>query len=96
MDNINKTIYEIVAESDSNRITVFTNHLKIDGFLYQCDGICKEVANGILTLNNAIVCKIDDYCSCDDDECSCNDIACFKYDWLNIMHSKIVSFSVLK
>ena len=34
MDNINKTIYEIVAESDSNRITVFTNHLKIDGFVY--------------------------------------------------------------
>ena len=96
MDNINKTIYEIVAESDSNRITVFTNHLKIDGFVYQCDGKCIEVANGILTLNNAIVCKIDDYCSCDDDDCSCNDIACFKYDWLNIMHSKIVSFSVLK
>ena len=96
MDNINKTIYEIVAETDSNRVTIFTNHLKIDGFLYQCEGKCKEVANNILTLNDAIVCKLEDYCSCDEDECTCNDYVCFKYDWFNIMHSKIVSFSIIK
>ena len=96
MDNMNKTIYEISAKTGSNRITVFTNHLKIDGFLYQCAGKCKEVANNILTLNDAIVCKLEDYCYCDEDECTCNDYVCFKYDWFNIMHSKIVSFSIIK
>ena len=96
MDNMNKTIYEIASKTGSNRITVFTNHLKIDGYIYQCDGRCKEVANDILTLNEAIVCKLEDYCSCDEDDCTCNDYVCFKYDWLNIMHSKIVSFSIIK
>ena len=96
MDNTNKTIYEISAKIGSKRITVFTNHLKIDGYLYQCEGKCKEVTDNILTLNDAIVCKLEDYCSCDEDSCTCNDYVCFKYDWLNIMHSSIVSFSVIK
>lgn len=94
--DINKTIQEIVKDSQSNRITVFTNHFKIDGTLHECDGKCKHVADNILTLNDAIVCRLEDYCSCDEDECECNDFVCFKYDWLNIMHSHIVGFSVIR
>lgn len=96
MDKINKTIYEIVEQSGTNRITVFTQNLKIDGFVYQCDGKCKEVAQDILTLRDVTVCKIDDYCTCEEDICECNDFVCFRYDWFNIMHSKIVAFSLLK
>ena len=95
MDNINKTIYEIVKKTGSSRITVYTNHLRIDGYVYQCEGKCKEIADDILTLNDAIVCRLEDYCSCDEDECECNDFVCFKYAWLNVMHSKIVSFTVI-
>ncbi len=96
MDNINKTIYDIVNKSESNKITVLTEYLKIDGYVYKCDGKCKQVADNILTLNNAIVCRLDDYCSCDDEECTCNDFVCFKYTWLNIFHSQIVAFSIIK
>lgn len=95
METINKTIYEIIKKTGSNRITVMTDGLKIDGYVYECDGKCKEVAENILTLNDAIVCRLEDYCSCEEDECECNDFVCFKYRWLNIMHSKIVSFSIL-
>ena len=96
MDNINKTIYEIANKSASNRITVYTNHLKIDGYVYSCDSKCKEVADNILTLNDAIVCKLEDYCGCNEEECSCNDFVCFKHNWLNIMHSQITAFSISK
>lgn len=96
MDNINKTIYDIANKSESGRITIFTDKLKIDGFIYECDGKCKQVADNILTLNDAIVCKLDDYCKCDDEECICNDYVCFKYSWLNILHSHITAFSILK
>lgn len=96
MDNINKTIYDVVNKSGSSRIVVFTEYLKIEGYVYKCDGKCKEVADDILTLNEAIVCRLEDYCSCDEEECSCNDFVCFKYNWLNIKHSKIVAFSIIK
>ena len=96
MDKINKTIYEIVEKTGSNKITIFTHTSKIDGYVYQCDNKCKEVADNILTLTDAIVCELEDYCTCSENECGCNDFVCLKYDWLNIMHSKIVSFSVLK
>ncbi len=96
MDNINKTIYDIVNNSESDRISVFTHDLKIEGYVYKCNGKCKQVADNFLTLNDAIVCRLEDYCACDEDECSCNDFVCFKYDWLNIAHSQIVAFSVIK
>lgn len=96
MDGINKTIYDIVNKSDSARIVIFTEYLKIEGFVYKCNGKCKQIADNILTLNDAIVCRLEDYCSCDEDECTCNDFVCFKYSWLNIMHSQIVAFSIIK
>ncbi len=96
MDSINKTIYDIVNKSESARIVIFTEYLKIEGFVYKCNGKCKQVADNILTLNDAIVCRLEDYCSCDEEECTCNDFVCFKYSWLNIMHSQIVAFSIIK
>jgi hypothetical protein len=96
MDNINREISKIVEKTGSKRITVLTNALKIDGFVYTCsDNKCKQVIRGVLTLQDAVVCKLSDYCTCDEEECKCNDFVCFKYKWLNIMQDKIVSFSIL-
>jgi len=96
-NSLNKTIFEIVEESDSNRIAVITNQLKIDGFVYKCEGRCKEISENILTLRDATVCNLTDYCICDEeDECECNEYTCFKYDWLNVALSQIVAFSVIK
>ena len=95
MDKFNKIIYEIVEKTASNKITIFTDKLKIDGYIYKCNNKCKEVAENILTLNNAIVCKLDDYCSCDENKCECNDFVCLKYNWLNVLHSQIVAFTLI-
>ncbi len=94
--NLLKSIGKIIEESGTNKITIFTAHLKIDGNLFQPEGRCEECHDDFITLENALVCRLSDYCTCDDDECKCNDYVCFKYDWLNIAIDKIVSFSIVQ
>jgi len=94
--NVIKTIHEIMKTTDSNRITIFTGHLKIDGNIYQPEGRCDECHDSYLTLENALVCKLDDFCSCTEEQCDCNDYVCFRYNWLNVCTNEIVAFSVLK
>ena len=89
-----KSIEEIMKTSESNKIVVFTQHLKIDGEVFVPEGKCEECNDDYLTLQNALVCRIKDYCECTDDVCECNDYVCFKYNWLNICHEKIVAFSI--
>lgn len=91
-----KTIDKIIASSSSNKITVFTNHLKIDGIVYQPEGRCEECNDDYLTLENALICRLDDYCACDDEGCKCDDYICFRYDWLNINTDDIVAFSLVQ
>lgn len=95
-DKLRKKLEYIIEESGSSQIVIFTNHLKIDGFVYKCDGACKDTNDCILTLTDAVVCRLDEYCTCDTEGCECNDFVCFKYDWLHINMDKIVSFSILK
>jgi len=90
-----KSIEEIMKTSESNKIVVFTQHLKIDGEIFVPEGKCEECNDDYLTLQNALVCRIKDYCECTDDVCECNDYVCFKYNWLNICHEKIVAFSIV-
>lgn len=90
-----KSIEEIMKTSESNKIVVFTQHLKIDGEVFVPEGKCEECNDDYLTLQNALVCRIKDYCECTDDVCECNDYVCFKYNWLNICHEKIVAFSIV-
>ncbi len=92
---ISKTIKKICEKVGSNKIMIVTNNLKIDGNFYIEDGKCEECHEDILTLTDATVCRLNDYCTCEDDDCSCDDYVCFRYDWLNISVDKIVVYSVL-
>lgn len=94
--NLLKAISKIIEESGTNKITIFTSHLKIDGNLFLPEGKCEECHDDFITLENALVCRLSDYCKCDDNECKCNDYVCFKYDWLNIAINKVTAFSIVQ
>ena len=95
-DKLGKKIQKIIKFSESNKIIILTNHLKIDGYVYECDEKCEDSGKCLLTLTDAVVCKLEDYCKCDEESCDCNDYVCFKYDWLHINLSEIVAFSIIK
>ena len=94
--NLLKSFGKIIEESETNKITIFTSHLKIDGNLFQPEGRCEECHDDFITLENALVCWLSDYCICEDNECKCNDYVCFKYDWLNIAIDKITTVSIIQ
>ncbi len=91
-----KSVEKITQEAGTNKITIFTNHLKIDGNVFLPEGRCEECHDDFITLENALACRLSDYCTCNDDECDCNDYVCFKYDWLNIAIDEIVAFSIVQ
>ncbi len=91
-----KTLDKIMDSSGSDKINVFTSHLKIDGRIFKAEGKCEECNDDYLTLENALICRLEDYCACDDDSCECNDYICFRYDWLNINTDDIVAFSIVQ
>lgn len=90
-----KSIKKISEKVNSKRIVIITNHLKIDGNLYIENGKCEECHDNILTLENALICRLNDYCTCDGDNCNCNDYVCFRYDWLNINIDNICAYSMI-
>lgn len=94
--NLIKSISKIVEESGTHKITIFTNHLKIDGQIFIPEGKCEECHDDFITIENALVCRLNDYCTCEEDDCKCNDYMCFKYDWLNISIEKTTAFSIVQ
>lgn len=94
--NLIKSISKIVEESGTHKITIFTNHLKIDGQIFIPEGRCEECHDDFITIENALVCRLNDYYTCEEDDCKCNDYMCFKYDWLNISIEKITAFSIVQ
>lgn len=94
--HILKSIEKIVEDTSSRKITIFTEHLKIDGEIFLPEGKCEECHDKFITLENALSCRLSDYCKCDGNSCDCDDYICFKYDWLNISIDKIVSFSIIQ
>ena len=70
--NLIKSISKIVEESGTHKITIFTNHLKIDGQIFIPEGKCEECHNDFITIENAFVCRLNDYCTCEEDDCKCN------------------------
>ena len=94
--NLLKSIEKIVESSGTNNITIFTNHLKIDGKLFIPEGKCEECHDDFITLENALLCRLSDYCTCEQEDCSCDDFVCFKYDWVNIAIDDIVAFSIVR
>lgn len=93
---ISKSIYKIAENNESTRVVIFTEYLKIDGEIRLPEKPCDECHDDILTLENAIICRLKDYCECDGEDCDCNDYVCFRYDWLNVSVDDIVAFSILK
>ena len=51
-----KSIAKIIEESGTNKITIFTGHLKIDGEIFLPEGKCEECHDDFITLENALVC----------------------------------------
>jgi len=92
---ISTAIKKQIDKTGSNKVVIFTNHLKIDGDVYIEGTKCDQCHEDILTLTNTLVCRLRDYCTCEDDECSCSDYVCFKYDWLNINIDEIVAYSII-
>ena len=93
---ISKTIKKVCEKVGSTKIVLITNHLKIDGNLYVDNGKCEECHDDVLAITNALVCRLNDYCTCEDDNCTCNDYVCFKYDWLNVSVDSIVAYSIIE
>lgn len=93
---ISKAIYKIAQTNSSTRIVLFTQYLKIDGEIILPEKACDQCHEDILTLTNALVCRLKDYCECDGEDCDCHDYVCFRYDWLNVNIDGIVAFSILK
>jgi hypothetical protein len=94
--NLLKSIVKIVESSGTNNITIFTNHLKIDGKLFIPEGKCEECHDDFITLENALLCRLSDYCTCEQEDCNCDDFVCFKYDWVNVAIDDIVAFSIVQ
>ena len=92
-DKMMKQIEYIMKKSGSKNIVIFTNHLKIDGNVVDCDK-CTE--GNLITLTNALVCRLEDYCACNGEDCECRDYVCFRYDWLHVNTEKISAFTFLK
>lgn len=90
-----KTLDKITESSGSTKITLFTPHLKIDGNVFKTEGRCEECNEDYLTLENALICRLEDYCVCDDTTCECDDYICFRYDWLNVNIDAITAFSII-
>ncbi len=93
--HILKSIEKIIEDTASNKITIFTAHLKIDGKVFLPDGRCDECHADYIALENALVCRLNDYCVCDENGCECKDYVCFRYDWLNVNINEIVAFSII-
>ena len=91
-----RSISKIIEDSGTNRITIFTDHLKIDDYVFEPEGRCEERHESFITLENALICELEDYCVCNDDKCDCDDYICFRYDWLNINIADIVAFSIVR
>lgn len=96
MKEIKKKIIELCEVNNTNQISILTTNLKIEGNFEHCLPKCKGESDELITLSEAIVCRINDYCTCENDNCECNDYVCFKYQWININSDKIVAFSLLK
>lgn len=93
-ENLVKKIYHIAETCETNQITVMTNHLKFSGVLCKLEECKIKTDDGILTLKDVKMSRIEDICTCGSKGCKCNeDKFCF-IGWLNINISKVVAFSV--
>lgn len=83
-----KEFKKIMSESQTERVTLITNHYRITGDVYECEECNKE---NFVNLTNASLCLINDSYSEE-----CDRYTSTNYDWLHINLDKIVAFSFIK
>ena len=87
MDRI-KTFKKIMEKSETNLVSILTNHYQITGTVFDCNECYKD---GFINLTNASLCTVNEIY-----ETRCEDFTENRYDWIHINIDKIVAFSFLK
>ena len=91
MSNIIEEIKNILEISKSEKVVIFTNHLKIVGSIKICD-ICNE--GQFLNMTNATTIPITELYDCESSD-SCDEFLSQNFKWLHINSKKILAFSVI-
>ena len=91
MSNMIKKIKEIMELSDSKKVVIFTNHLKIVGHVADCDK-CNE--EHFVNLTNVTVLDITELYPCEEDG-TCSDFSSQNFEWLHVNINKIIAFSFI-
>ena len=94
--NLMKSLKKIIEDNGTDKIVIFTDTLKIGGRVFLPEGKCEECHDDFIALENALVCRLEDYCTCDDNDCECNDYVCFRYDWLSVCIEHITAYSIVQ
>ena len=92
MTDMIKKIKNIIDKSNTDKIVIFTNRLKIVGHIYNCDECNNDY---FLNLTNAIVIYLNDLYPCED-KGDCEEYPSQNFDWLHVNIDKILAFSLVK
>lgn len=89
MSDIIKEIRNIKEKSHTQKIVIFTNHLKIVGTIVECQ------SDYFISLTDVAVLDIVDLfpCECTD---SCDELPGQTFEWLHVSAKKILAFSFIK
>ena len=88
-----KEILDIAKISNSSKIDIVTNHLKIHGHLY-IDSLTKKNET-LISLTNVKIWRLEDACK-SPEGCSCEDSSFCQLDWLHVNVGRIAAFSIIK
>ena len=91
MSEIINEIKNILEISKSEKVVIFTNHLKIVGTVRLCD-ICNE--GHFLNLTNACAIPITDLYDCESED-DCGDFSSQNFKWLHVNSNQILAFSAV-
>lgn len=94
-EDIVKNIYKIAKKYDKTKVAIITNHLKFEGTLCECEEKEKK-DEGILTLTDAKMWRLEDICTCQEPDCKCNEANFCAMEWLHINMYKVVAYSLIK
>ena len=87
MDRL-KEFKKIMEKSESDKVTLITNHYQITGYVYDCEECNKD---NFINLTNATLCLLNDSYSEKWDRYKSS-----RYNWHNINIDRIVAFSFSK
>lgn len=89
MSDIIKEIKILKEKSHTDKIVIFTNHLKIVGTIVEC------TSDYFISLTDVTVLDIVDLYPCEQND-SCRELPSQSFDWLHVNSKKILAFSFIK